>query len=102
MKPVTVINRFVIKPGKIDEFVAAQRNFATALRTKPSGLIGGRMYRSIDGNSAVLVSQFVSESAQEEIRQSPAFKQHLSVLQPMIESSSPSLYEEAYTAGDFK
>jgi len=102
MKPVIVINRFVIKPGKMDEFIDAQRDFATVLRTKPSGLSGGRMYRGIDGNSAVLVSQFVSESAQEEIRQSHAFKQHLSVLQPLIESSSPSLYEEAYTTGDFK
>ena len=102
MKPVTVINRFVIKPDKIDEFIDTQRNFATALMTTPSGLIGGRMYRSLDGKSAVLVSQFVSESAQEEIRQSQAFKQHLSVVQPMVESAGPSLYEEAYTTGDFK
>ena len=102
MKPVTVINRLVIKPGKMEEFIDEQRKFATTLTTQPSGLIGGRIYRSIDGNSAVLVSQFVSESAQEEIRQSHAFKQHVSVLQPMIESTSPSLYEEAYTTGDFK
>jgi quinol monooxygenase YgiN len=102
MKPVTVVNRLVIKPGKMDEFIEAQRDFASGLMTKPSGLIGGRMYRSIDGKSAVLVSQFESESAQKEIRQSPAFKQHLDSLQSMVESASPSLYEEAYTTGDFK
>jgi len=102
MKPVTVINRLVIKSGKMDEFIDAQRNFASGLLTKRSGLIGGRMYRSIDGKSAVLVSQFESESAQEELRQSHAFKQHLNVLQTMVESATPSLYEEAYTTGDFK
>jgi quinol monooxygenase YgiN len=102
MKPVTVINRLVIKPGKMDAFMDAQRNFAAALMTKPSGLIGGRMYRGIDGNSAVLVSQFDSESALEELRQSHAFKQHLNALQPMVESATQSPYEEAYTTGDFK
>jgi quinol monooxygenase YgiN len=102
MKPVTVINRLAIKPGKMDEFIDAQRNFATALMKKPNGLIGGRMYRSIDGKSAVLVSQFESESAQEDIRQSDAFRQHVSQLQVLIESASPTLYEEAYTTGDFK
>jgi len=102
MKPVTVINRMLIKSGKMDEFIAAQRNFASGLMTKPSGLIGGRLYRSIDGKSALLVSKFESESAQEELRQSPAFKQHLNVLKEMVESASPTLYEEAYTTGDFK
>lgn len=101
MKPVTVINRFTIKPGKMDEFIAAQRNFATALAQAPNGLVGGRMYRGGDGHSAVLVSQFESESAQEAIRQSDTFKQHLSRLQPLVESASPSLYEEAYTTGNF-
>jgi quinol monooxygenase YgiN len=102
MKPVTVINRFVIKPGKMAEFIDAQRNFATALRSKPTGLIGGRLYRGVDGSSAVLVSQFESESAQEDIRQSEGFKQHLSRMQQWVESASPALYEEAYTTGDFK
>ena len=102
MKPVTVINRLAIKPGKMDEFINAQRNFSTTLMKKPAGLIGGRMYRSIDDKSAVLVSQFESQSAQEEIRQSQAFKEHLSHLQSLVESASPGLYEEAYTTGGFK
>jgi heme-degrading monooxygenase HmoA len=69
---------------------------------KPTGLVGGRMYRGSDGTSAVLVSQFESQSAQEEIRRSDAFKQHVNGLQVLIESASPSLYEEAYTTGGFK
>jgi len=31
MKSVTVINRLLIKPGKMDEFIEAQRKFAAAL-----------------------------------------------------------------------
>ncbi|AKU98352.1 hypothetical protein AKJ09_05016 [Labilithrix luteola] len=99
MKPLTVINCLRIKPGKMDEFIDAQRRFAASL--PDYGLIGGRMYRSLDGESAVLVSVFRSKSAQEEIQQRPAFKEHLQTLRAFVESSSPSLYEEAYTTGDF-
>src|SRR5882757_10279010 len=59
MKSVTVINRLLIKPGKMDEFIEAQRTFAAAL--PPCGLVGGCMYRSVDGQSAVLVSKFQSK-----------------------------------------
>jgi quinol monooxygenase YgiN len=100
MKPVTVINRIHVKPGKMDEFIEAQRKFAAML---PSDwLIGGRMYRSLDGQSAVLVSTFRSKSAQDEVFQRADFKAHLQRLQPLVESSSPILYEEAYTTGDFR
>ena len=99
MKPVTVINHLLLKPGKMDEFIEAQQSFAAK---RPIGLIGGRMYRSIDGQSAVLVSQFESVRAQEQIFQTDAFKQHLNKLRSLVESSSPGVYEEAYSTGDFK
>ena len=102
MKPVIIINCFSIKPGKMDEFIETQQNFAASLMDKPGGLIGGRMYRGLDGKSAVLVSQFASEEAQQGIFQLDAFKQHLNKLRPLVESSSPSHYEEAYTSGAFK
>jgi quinol monooxygenase YgiN len=102
MQPVTIINSFVIKPGKMEEFIELQRNFAMRLKLTPCGLIGGRMYRGSDGKSAVLVSQFESEQAQEELRQSQDFKQHISQLRELIESATPALYEAAYTTGDFR
>jgi quinol monooxygenase YgiN len=100
MKPVTIINRLAINPGKMDEFIAAQQKYSAEL--PPCGLLGGRMYRSIDGQSAVLVSTFESKTAQEALLQREDFKEHLKRLQPCVESSTPSLYEEAYTTGDFK
>jgi quinol monooxygenase YgiN len=100
MKPVTVINRIMVKSDKMDEFIDVQQRFAASLPA--SGLLGGRMYRSVDGRSVVLVSTFQSKSAQEEVFQRAEFKEHLKRLQPLVESSTPDLYEEAYTSGDFK
>jgi len=100
MTPVTVINRINVKPGMMDELISAQRQFAATLPS--SLLVGGRMYRSSDGQSAVLVSTFPSKDAQAEMFARGDFKQHLQRLQPLVESSSPVVYEEAYTTGDFR
>jgi quinol monooxygenase YgiN len=100
MNPVTVINRFVLKPGKLDEFIEAQQAFVRALPA--CGLVGGRMYRGADGASAVLVSTFESKSASDAIFQRADFKAHLQKLSALVESSSPLLYEEAYTTGNFR
>jgi quinol monooxygenase YgiN len=100
MKPVTIVNRLSIKSGKMDEFIDAQQKFASTL---PScGLLGARMYRSIDGQSAVLVSTFQSKDAQEQFMQRADFKEHVRSLQPHVESSNPVLCEEAYATGAFK
>lgn len=101
MKNVTVINRLSVKPGMIDRLVEAQRAFGASMTAKRCGLIGGRLYRGVDGDSVVLVSQFESKAAQDAIRQMPEFAEHLRALAPLVESSSPALYEEAYTTGDF-
>jgi quinol monooxygenase YgiN len=101
MSPITIINHFEIAPDKIDAFVEAQLSFAASLCDRPSGLIGGRLYRGLDGRSAVLVSQFESREAQERIRASDAFQQHIARLKTLIVSTSPKFYEEAYTTGTF-
>ena len=100
MKPLIVINRLVIKPGSIEEFIDAQREYSAAL--PPCGLIGGRMYRSLDSQTATLVSVFQSKSALDEVYQRADFKAHIERMRSFIESSTPMLYEEAYTTGDFR
>src|SRR5579859_7903105 len=103
MNPVTIVNFFEIEPGKLDDFIRLQQAYATTLTDpdKPTGLIGGRMYRGQDGRSAVLISQFDSHEAQERIRASDAFQRHIAKLKALIVSTNPKLYEEAYTAGGF-
>lgn len=100
MKPITQINFFSIKPDKIDEFFEADRAYV-ASATLPKGLIGARLYRSPDGRSAVRVSQFESVEALNEIRQNEALRQQIDRLRAFVESSSPGLYEEVHTTGDF-
>jgi quinol monooxygenase YgiN len=99
MKPATQINFFSIKPGKIDEFIEAERSYAASTNLPP-GLIGSRMYRSLDGKSVVRVSKYESIEAHKEVHQDEALRQHIDRLSPLFESSSSALYEEVYTTGD--
>lgn len=99
MTKVTVIGTFGIKPGRIDEFISRQKEFATT--RCPTGLLGGRMYRNQDGTKAVLVSQFESAEAQKAVIGSAELQEHIGTLREMVESTSPDVYEEAYTYGTF-
>ena len=101
MKPVTQINFLSIKPGKIGAFIEAERSYAASTNL-PAGLIGSRMYHSLDGKSVVRVSQYESIEAHKEVHQDEALRQHIDRLSPLFESSNPALYEEVYTTGDFK
>ena len=100
MMKVTVIGAFGIKPGRMDEFISLQREFATS--RCPVGLLGGRMYRNKDGTKAVLVSQFETVEAQKTIMGSAELQAHIGTLREMVESTSPDIYEEAYTYGAFE
>jgi len=101
MAPVTQINVFSIKRGRTDEFIEAQKSYIGSIDLPP-GLIGARMYKSADGKSAVLVAQYESARALEEVQQREVLRRHIDAVRPMVESSSPSLYEEVYTTGSFK
>jgi quinol monooxygenase YgiN len=101
MTPVTQILFLSIKPGKIDEFLKADRRFI-ASTTLPKGLVGSRLYRSADGKSAVRVVQYESIEAHREYQQDPALQQQVALLRDFVESATASLYEEVRTTGDFK
>jgi quinol monooxygenase YgiN len=101
MKPVTQINFLSIKPEKIDEFFALDQSYITS-GNRPKGLISSRLYRSLDGKSAVRVSQYESIEAHRETHRSEALRQQIDRLRPLVESSSPGLYEEAYTTGELE
>jgi quinol monooxygenase YgiN len=101
MKPVTQINVFSIKADKIDEFYAVDRSYITSI-DRPKGLIASRLYRSLEGHSAVRVTQYESAEALKESLQSDNLRQQINRLRPFVESSSPDLYEEVHTTGNFK
>lgn len=100
MAKVTAIGTFGIKSGRMEEFIALQREFAMSRCL--TGLLGGRMYRNREGTKAVLVSQFESVEAQETIMGGAELRAQIGKLREMVESSSPDIYEEAYTYGAFE
>lgn len=100
MTRVAAINTLTIKQGRMEEFISVQREFATT--RCPPGLVGGRMYRNREGTKAVLVSQFESAEAQATIMGSSELQAHLGKLRQMVESSTPDIYEVAYTYGEFQ
>jgi heme-degrading monooxygenase HmoA len=102
MTIVTLINTLAVKPGRIDEFISVQEQFATAMADRQPGLVGGRMYRNLEGSRAVLVSQFESSAAQLATTGSAEFKAHLAKIREMVDSSNPDSYEVAYTYGAFR
>lgn len=101
MTPVTQILFLSVAPGKMDEFLEADRNFI-ASTTLPKGIVGSRLYRSSDGRSAVRVVQYESAEAQKEYEQDQALRQQVSLLRNFVESATTNLYEEVRTTGDFK
>ena len=101
MAPVTQILFLSIKPGKIDEFLEADRNFL-ASAALPKGLVGSRLYRSPDGKSAVRVVQYESVEAHQKYQQDPGLQQQVALLRDFVDSANASLYEEVRTTGDFK
>ena len=102
MTTITVINPLAVKPGRIDEFIALQRDFANAMSGRQVGPLGGRMYRNQDGSKALLISQFESRDAQSATTRSPEFQAHLARLREMVDASSPECFEVAYTYGAFE
>lgn len=101
MKPVTQILFLSIKAGKIDEFLEADRNFL-ASATLPKGLVGSRLYRSLDGKSAVRVVQYESAEAQGKYEQDESLQQQIDLLRNFVDSATASPYEEVRTTGNFK
>ena len=101
MQPVTQINVLSIKPDKIDDFFEADRKFIGSANL-PKGLIGSRLYRSLDGKTAVRVTQYESVEAHKAYHQSEVLQQQIGLLRAFVESSSPGLYEEVHSTGDFK
>jgi quinol monooxygenase YgiN len=101
MKPVTQINVLSIKPDKVDEFFEADRSYI-ASATLPKGVLGSRVYKSLDGRSVVRVTHYESVEAHKDYHQSEGLQQQTGLLRAFVESSSPGLYEEVHTIGNFK
>ena len=99
MKPVTGINVLTIKDGKMDEFLKIHESFSSGFARTCAGLNGGRMYRSLDGRTAVLISEFESVEALERVQNLAEVKANVRQLQPLVEEPKVNIFETAYAYG---
>ena len=92
--PVYLVNIFIPKEGKLDEFVAAQMSEYKRLQGKIKGFSGNRLHRSIDGKHAVNYAKFDSMDDYVAWRDSDLFAEHFKVIAHLVESAKPHLFGE--------
>ena len=61
LRPFVLINSFTPKPGKIDELARLLEAARDQFADRVPGFHGGRVYRDVDGSSALLISVFETE-----------------------------------------
>jgi len=92
-RPFVLINSFTPKPGKLDELAdlleAARDRFADEV----SGFHGGRIYRDVDGSSALMIGVFETEDHYESWTASSLFARYREQIQPLIDSMGQSRVE---------
>lgn len=99
-RPVVIINTFTTKPGKLDEFIALQDAARRRFAGQIPGLRGSRMHRSLDGQTAVLITAFDTLDDQKSWLATELFAQHRTQILPLIEQASPKAFEIIYEGGD--
>ena len=90
-KPLFNINVFTPKPGRLDDFIAAQLAGVPRLG-EIRGLRESRLYRAEDGSRAILMAGFDSAEAFRTFQGSAAVQAQRAELLPLIESTAPGLY----------
>ncbi|PWK68443.1 antibiotic biosynthesis monooxygenase [Aminobacter sp. AP02] len=91
--PVAFVNIFTLKPGKLDDFIALQKiNLERSVGNVP-GWRGSRLHRSIDGNTAIMISTFDSVADHQRVHETQGFTEHIEKVAPLIESVTPGYYQ---------
>jgi heme-degrading monooxygenase HmoA len=85
------INILTPKPGRLDEFLAAQLEGVPRLGDV-CGLTESRLLRSEDGSRAIIMAGFESIEAHREFQNSAEFQAERAKLLPLIESVDARFY----------
>ncbi|MGL4264554.1 MAG: antibiotic biosynthesis monooxygenase family protein [Afipia sp.] len=75
-RPFVLINSFTPKPGKIDELASLLEAARDRFLDRVPGFHGGRIYRDVEGNSALLISVFETEDHYEDWVATASFAEH--------------------------
>ncbi len=92
-RPFVLINSFTPKPGKLDELAALLEAARDSFSEKISGFHGGRIYRDVDGSSALLIGVFETEDHYESWTTTDLFASYRAQILPLIESMGQSRIE---------
>ncbi len=98
-KPVLSISVIRIKPGHFEEFMALQTAHLERIRGTVPGVRGGRMFKSAEKNTVLMVSAFDTAADGDRFRQDPRFRDHLARAGALIESNEALPVELAYAIG---
>jgi quinol monooxygenase YgiN len=98
-KPALGISLIRIKPGHFEEFMALQVAHLERIRGTVPGVRGGRMFKSTEKNTIVLVSAFETAADAERFRSDPRFQEHVARTGALIESNEALPVELAYAVG---
>ena len=96
---LVVINHLVAKPGRLDELMQAQQAALPQFAGRLEGWQGSRLYRSLETDTAILVSAFDNRAAFERFRDSGLLAEHRRRLAPLLERAGPEMFTAAYAAG---
>jgi hypothetical protein len=99
-KPFVTINVITPKSGAFEAFMERQLAQHHRTRGKVEGLLGGRLFRSLDRRSIVLVAAFETQEHARRFREDKGLVEHIVGMQPLIESAVAGAYETAYEVGD--
>jgi heme-degrading monooxygenase HmoA len=92
-RPFVLINSFTPKPGKLDELAALLEAARDCFADRMPGFHGGRVYRDVDGSSALLIGVFETEDHYESWITTDLFASYREKILPLIESMGQSRIE---------
>lgn len=97
--PFVSISVITPKPGKFEQFLELQLAQLHRVRGQVAGLMGGRLFRSLDERNLILVTMFETAQAAQRFREDARFTDHIARVQPLIEDAVPGAYKIAYEVG---
>lgn len=93
LRPFVLINSFTPKPGKIDELAIALEAARDRFADRVPGFHGGRIYRDVDGSSALLISVFETEDYYERWTASGMFAEYQAKIADLTDGMGQSRIE---------
>jgi heme-degrading monooxygenase HmoA len=95
LRPFVLINSFTPKPGKLDELANLLETARNRLADGVPGFHGGRVYRDVDGSSALLISVFETEDHYESWTATPMFAEHQARIVDLTDGMGQSRVESS-------